>query len=165
MNDPSPMGRPIPAIAVLAAITLAITLIPLAEPTNHAYYRAPHAIDFGRTAVILALAFTAVYFLCSWVYMAYHRAGVAIVVWLLLAWGAPIVVDLIHYGLAESRDFEQIASIASCSPIGALIIIWDPNNHHTNPTPGIVMQLLIASLPFVLCMIVVMRRRARRARL
>ncbi len=156
--SPLPARKPFPPLLLVAIATFMILLIPFAGPEK------PLKIDILRTAAILAIALSAIYFLCAWVYFAYPKAGIAIFLWLLLAWGGPIVIDMIRWGLAGSGEVEQLTGIASCSPVGALIEIWDPTNHHTNPTPGIVMQLFIASIPLVLWLMIVPKyRRATRA--
>jgi len=62
----------------------------------------------------------------------------------------PVVVDLIRYALADYGESDAIGGISASSPIGALIIIW---THRSAPlVAGIVMQLLIMTIPLTLRM-------------
>ena len=89
-----------------------------------------------------------IYFLFDLLYSRGRSAGIPIFVWILLLWGGPIAVDLIRYGLGDMGESELFAGFSTCSPVGALIVLWSQSVVDT--TPGIVIQALTVALPGVM---------------
>jgi hypothetical protein len=156
LADPAPMIRPMPPALTIAIATLMILIIPFASSG----ISPPTAIQIAQSGIVIAIALAGVYFLCAWIYFGYDKAGILGLIWIFVTWGLPIVIDLIRFSLGQYGEVEQIDGIASCSPVGALIVIWQQRG--VNVAPGIVMQASIAGVPFLLWLVVVLRRRENR---
>ncbi|MEO6436222.1 MAG: hypothetical protein ABIP55_10760 [Tepidisphaeraceae bacterium] len=159
LRDPAPIRKPWNLAMVLLIATAAIVLIPFAPPLVAEFKITPDRI--ARSAAIISLFLIGLYFLFDWCYTTIGRAAWAMFIWLLLTWGAPIAIDLVRYGLAESGEIEPMATVATCSPVGAMIVLWTDAEmgRVVNTTPGILAQCAIALVPLTLRLL----RRTRRA--
>ncbi len=152
LRDPSPMRRPLFPGLVLLAVTIAILLVVYAPPD----VPKPALGDVALSAITIAISLAAIYFLCAWLYLGTQNAAIPIIIWIIVFWLVPVFVDLIRFALADYGEADPIGGISACSPIGALIVIW---THRSAPIiAGIVMQLLIMTIPLALRMILRPRR-------
>ena len=86
-------------------------------------------------------------------YRRVERAWLVVIIWLLLIWVVPLMVDA-----ATSVDPQgRFGSIASLSPVGALAEVWTWTD--ANAWPGITEQVIVATLPSVLYVSAVLRGR------
>jgi hypothetical protein len=153
LHDPSPMRKPLFPGLVLLAVTIAILLVVYA-PSG---VPKPALGDVAWSAITIAISLATIYFLCAWLYLGTQNAAIPIIIWVVLFWLVPVFVDLIRYALDDYGESDPIGGISTCSPIGALIVVW---THRSAPLiAGIVMQLLIMTLPLTLRMILRPRRR------
>jgi hypothetical protein len=151
LRDPRPMTAPMPGLVVIAVALLAVLLLPLAPPVGAwAPAFGPTTDMMVRTAVIALVFAGGMYCLFEWVYSATRSAAAIAFIWLLVTWTVPLAIDFVRYGLSELGDVQAIGGIASCSPIGALVCIWDPDHQHVNTTAGIVFQALLNAIPLAL---------------
>src|SRR5439155_23782156 len=115
--------------AVIAIILITIVLpIPLAPP--HSPF--PQSGQILRTAIVVLAFLTGAYCLLAWTYSAVSSAAAVMFTWLLLTWAVPIGFDMIRFSLGQFGEVTSIDGIASCSPVGALICIWDPQHRHVD---------------------------------
>jgi hypothetical protein len=162
LRDPRPMTAPMPAFIIIGVALLAVLVLPLAPPVDASTPAAPGPTpDMMLRTAVITLAFAAgMYGLFEWVYSAARSAAAVAFIWLLLTWTVPLAIDLVRYAVSE-LGVQAINGIASCSPIGALICIWDPDHQRVNTTPGIVFQGLLNAVPLALCLVYRWKRRAK----
>ena len=153
LADPYPVRRPIPIAAVIAIAVLTLLSIPFAPPD----VPTPPRDLLIRTAAVIVVALVALYFLFDLVYAFTNRAAGLALIWIALAWVAPIAVDWVRYSLADYGEGEHFAGFSACSPAGALIILW--TNGVVDTTPGIGVQILIALVPIIIWLTTYERRR------
>jgi hypothetical protein len=55
-------------------------------------------------------------------------------------WLIPLAIDTIRWALSLTQDQYQMSVMAGCSPIGALIIIWDDRLDIRIAIPGLLFQ-------------------------
>ena len=153
LRDPSPMRKPLFPGMVILAVTVAILIVVYAPPG----VPKPGIGDVGFSAITIVISLASIYFLCAWLYLGTQNAAIPIIIWVVLFWLVPVFVDLIRYALADyGESSDPIGGISASSPIGALIIIW---THRSAPlVAGIVMQLLIMTIPLTLRMMLRPRR-------
>jgi hypothetical protein len=157
LKDPAPMRRPMASVFVIAIATALIMLIAYAQPIS----APPEVVAVMESALVVAMALTAVYFVCAWIYFGYGKAAIVGLLWIALMWGAPVMVDLIRYGLADRGEVQPIDGIASASPVGALIAIW-AKLPGVDVRPGMLLQFLLMCIPIVLRLMQLMRLRRMR---
>ena len=148
LHDPAPLRRPMPIPIVIAAATAIVLLVCLAPHGRRAGDAGVAPITaplLARSAACIALALLALYFLFDLLYTAGRRAGVLIFFWILLTWATPIIIDIARYTLGDMGESEPIAGFSSCSPVGALILLWRQSAIGTGL--GILIQALLAALP------------------
>jgi hypothetical protein len=153
LKDPAPMRRPLPVALIVAVATVLVVLIAFESPT----LEPPAPVKAAQTAGAIAIPLLGLYYLFSFIYGAYPRAGIPAFVWVLLSWGVPVMVDLTLYGLSDYGADDPIGGVASCSPIGSLIVIWQ--RPKISPNPGLAMMALIQAIPFALWLTFHLRRR------
>jgi len=142
LRDPAPLRRPIPIALVIAVAAGLLLLIPFAAPHQAELIKKSLVLRSGACVVMALLG---IYFLFELLYRAGRRAGIAVFLWMLLAWGGPIAADLVRYRLGDMGESEFIAGFSTCSPVGALIVLWGGSVIDT--TYGLLMQALILCLP------------------
>jgi hypothetical protein len=152
IGDPYPMRRP-PRIAgviiVAVAVVLAIPFAPKEAAT-------PTPDLLLRSAAIVTIALTALAFIFDLLYRSSHRAAGPAAIWIVLTWLVPIAIDWARYTLGDFGENEHLAGFSTCSPVGALIILWTGGVVST--TYGIGVQILIALVPMLLWITTYMRR-------
>jgi hypothetical protein len=152
LRDPAAMKRPLPLSLVLVIATVLILIIPFGPDDS----RQMGGEILARSAACILIALLGLYFLFDWIYSAVPRAGMVVFIWILIAWGAPILIDIVRYNLGDFGEAEPIAGFSTCSPVGALIVLW--NRSVVDTLPGIFVQLGVAAIPGTLWMMSHLKR-------
>jgi hypothetical protein len=145
-EETSASRRSLPLVAVLGVVAVLPLLIP-------AYSVGASKIITLWQALVMLIAFAVgMYFAFRFLYEIFNSAAILGFVWLLLICAVPIGADLIRYGLSNDYDAKPLSTLATCSPIGGLIVLL--TNKPVDPTWGIVVQLLVMLVPATLLLIV-----------
>lgn len=158
LRDPAPMRRPLPAALVLVVATLLAVAIPYVEPElDIPQFRA----RLGWSAGVIAVTLAGLYFLYAFAYSLRPRAGVVAFLWVMVTWGGPVMADLVRFGFADKPDAEPLATMASGSPLGALVILWDDANHRRalDPLAGLILLAAINAIPLAAWLTLRLRER------
>ncbi len=143
LRDPAPMRKPISAIYPITAAMLALVAIAPAAPTTMPL----QLKQLILTAILIVLFLTGLYFIFLTRYALNKKAVVFVIVWLMLTLSLPIIADYMRYVLTDGfNDGEAMTVFSSCSPIGALILIW--KRPELNLWPGIFVQALMCGVGF-----------------
>jgi hypothetical protein len=154
LHDPAPLRRPIVLPAVLAAATLLILAIPTALVAEVRY----SGDVYARTGLVILITLLGFYCLFEWVYSAGVKAGTLAFIWLVLTWAVPVAGSLVRYGMSTT-EVEPITGWATCSPAGALVVLWTRAPVPT--TAGIALMALINAIPVTIWLAFRLRRRGR----
>jgi uncharacterized membrane protein YidH (DUF202 family) len=161
-EDPRPMRRPLSLWAVTAIAILLIAPLSMARgPVEYVSAQMGGRYDWftvlgdpAPSAVLATSAVAGVFLigfghLLRFIYLATPKALAMGSVWLGGTWLLPLLID---YMIAASRDYGDPAPsrvIASISPIGAVMQIWDANTDGSYAV-GLVAQLALAAFPILL---------------
>lgn len=140
LQDPANGRKPIPLALVVGVIIALLLSIPLSQLDTSV-----SPTVYLRSAAFIAIAMLGIYFLLSWAYANVAKVGLLAFFWIFFAWGVPIVIDLVRYGLADFGETEYIAGFSTCSPVGAMLAVWTGSVIST--TPGLLAQLALAGIP------------------
>jgi hypothetical protein len=156
-DDPYPRRRPL-GIAFVIAIAVAIILAIAFAPPDMSV---PEPQLLLRTTAILTVTLVALYFVFATTYRFTRTAVGAATGWIFVSWILPIGADLTRHALGELQVNQYLATTATCSPIGALIVLWGgPGGRaEVSTTIGIGVQILIALVPKLLWISTYDRRR------
>jgi hypothetical protein len=154
LRDPAPMRRPMILPAVLLGAAMLVLVIPTAGNE-----RFPADV-YLRSGIVILITLLGFYFLFDWTYSASTKAGMIGFVWLVLTWAIPVVVSLVRYAMSASPDAEPLGTVATCSPIGALVVLW--TRQPVGTTVGVCLMALINALPAGLWLTLYLRRRRHR---
>lgn len=147
LDDGYPRRRPMPfPYLILIALTLLMTITFAAPDVPR-----PPALLLLRTAAVIATALIGMFFFVDWAYARFAKSTGVELAWLGLAWALPIAIDWVRYSLAERGTIERFDVFATCSPAGALIVLW--TGSRVNTTAGIGVQILLALMPMCLWLI------------
>lgn len=118
--------------------------------------------EVGATAIVLVSFTVAVCFVLRTVYRVSARGWPIALGWIILMWLIPLAIDTIRWALSLTQDQYQMSVMAGCSPIGALIIIWDDRLDIRIAIPGLLFQGCCA-LAWVIIFHTTQRRRRIRS--
>jgi hypothetical protein len=135
------------AIAATAIVCLLMVDIPL--HTEVKKFATP------MTALILFNFLIGVTCLFSWGYLLRRKAWIFAVIWVILTWLVPVIVDGVYRGMTDNNDGATL--ITAISPAGTLALIWSDSS--VSVYPGIAVQTMLTSIPAGLLLMTHMRRR------
>jgi len=101
----------------------------------------------GYTAAIFLIHAMSICYLARWVYARVDRALVVVILWMLVTWLGPLVIDLVIRAMAD-EDL-SIGTIATWSPIGCMIAYLDRLKNRADTRVGLLIQLGIGLVPVV----------------
>lgn len=115
-----------------------------------------------QTAVVVLAAILALALLFRWMYLGATKAWLVALIWLVLIWILPLIGDLIYRALMTDAA-DSMTMISALSPIGAMVMIWNPPQFLTPVLPGILFQCAMVTLPGMLYWTTSRRRALREA--
>lgn len=157
-DDPRPMPRPMPLPAVIAVATALILPLTLARvPADVAAIAwdsdgfslnrlaDPGLAPLVATAIVFASFLAGLGYLLRWTYSAVPKALVIGSIWVGVTWLLPLLVDYMIVEIGDGVGPSPARPIASISPLGAIMQIWDVDAG-TSYYPGIAVQVLLAAI-------------------
>jgi hypothetical protein len=141
--------REIPRLYVLRPVLGIVLIAAIGTALNYA--------DGGRalareklvyyTAAIFFIHAMAICYLARWMYARVDRALVVVILWMLITWLGPLVIDLVIRAMAD--EDVPMSTIATWSPIGCMLAYLDRLENKANPRIGLLVQLGIGLVPVV----------------
>jgi hypothetical protein len=107
------------------------------------------------TALILLNFLLSMSCLFSWGYLLRRRAWIFAVIWVVLTWILPPIVDGVYRAMTDNTS--DATMLTTLSPPGALALIW--NNSSVPVSTGIVVQILLSCIPAGLLILTHLRRK------
>jgi hypothetical protein len=153
--DPYPRRRPLPIALIIAIAVAAMLTIPFAPPSTANPMR-PTLDLLSRTIAIIAIALIGLYFFFEVAYSFMKKAFGVAIIWLVLTWGAGIIIDGARYAIFEQGQSLDVFS--KTSPIGALMMLW--TRHETDIRLGIGVQIALAIIPMCVWLLTAGRSRS-----
>jgi hypothetical protein len=137
-DDPALRGHTFPPLlAVLLATGLVVVVACAAPEPGMSWTQA-----CIRTGVAVGAFLTQVSFLLRMIYRVRGRPLVSVGLWAAITCLGPFIIDSVRYGMSSDPDSQWMGTISMCSPLGALIGVWDKQPIGT--TFGLVAQVGLA---------------------
>jgi hypothetical protein len=145
LNDSALGRKPLNSVALALLSAVLLAMIPAIALSESSISRN------GCTLACLAATMVPIAYLLRLTYRVRAGAGLLIALWIVVAWIGPWIVSfgvLVAHGIDDALKvpaaWERGETIASFSPIGALISIWTGTEQRY--VPGLVFQVVIALL-------------------
>jgi hypothetical protein len=94
----------------------------------------------GATAVVLVSFTLGICYLLRIIYRVTARGWPIALGWIVLMWLIPLVIDTVRWALTSLNETYELSVMAGCSPIGALMIIWNDRLDMKIVVPGLIFQ-------------------------
>lgn len=144
IHDPALPRRAFPPLLVVLLATAIVLVLTAAAPEpRHSWTQA-----CVRTAIATACFLLPISYLLQIIHRRRARPLLLVGLWVLLTCLGPFILDAIRYGMSNDPHAELMSALATCSPLGALITIWDGDPLQT--TPGLIFQASLALLTLIL---------------